>query len=83
MCPTTCLNFFSCMPHRDLFYRDVQLFGKQTVVDRVRITTLLFTILYGLSIGKQLVDDLAATWQLERSDLNVVRDSGSDSSSAQ
>ncbi|KZP17969.1 DNA topoisomerase IV, alpha subunit [Athelia psychrophila] len=37
---------------RDIYYRDVPLFQKQGVVDR-------------------LIDDLAATFELERSDLNV------------
>ena len=39
--------------HRDIYYKDSSLFGKQTVVDRY-------------------VDDLAYTFEVQRSALNVV-----------
>ena len=58
---------------RDIFYRDVQLFRTQRVVDTVSNRR----IDYGSNItdhNSQLVDDVAATFQLERSDLNIVEE---------
>lgn len=56
---------------RDLYYRDAGLFGKQSVVDSVRPRCCR-----GPSsrddLVLQLVDDLAATLQVKRSDLNVA-----------
>ncbi|KAF7983768.1 hypothetical protein HWV62_18968 [Athelia sp. TMB] len=56
---------------RDVYYKDVPLFQKQGVVDRVRgLSENLYEHFFDSYM--QLIDDLAATFELERSDLNVV-----------
>lgn len=56
-----------------MYYKDVELFRSQPTVDRVRL--LDFTEIREDNLFlhfSKLVDDLAATLQLSRSDLSVV-----------
>ena len=55
---------------RDLYYKDVSLFKKQSAVDNVSYIHI-FVIDY-IVYEPQIVDDIAATLALNRSDLNVV-----------
>lgn len=57
---------------RDIFYRSVALFVKQTVVDSVGLVRLACFIFLTISTRLQLVEDIAATLRVRRSDLNVV-----------
>jgi len=56
-------------PSRDIYYNDVQLFKSQKTVDTVSIT--LVSGVKSLKYTLQLVDDLAATLDLDRSFLNI------------
>jgi DNA topoisomerase VI subunit A len=62
-------NLFKC---RDIYYKDVPLFQKQVVVDRVSLYLVIEPVHLLTMVRIQLIDDLAATFELERSDLNVV-----------
>lgn len=58
--------------NRDIYYRHVALFKTQATIDRVSGFELIGMIdLQSLS-DPQLVDDLAATFDVGRADLNVV-----------
>ena len=54
---------------RDIYYKDVPLFKSQKIVDSVKI---LIVFCHSQYLLVQLVDDIAATFDLERSDLNIV-----------
>lgn len=56
---------------RDIFYRNVALFKKQTVVDSVS-PSLAGSITPADVMAEQIVEDIAATLQIRRSELNVV-----------
>ena len=55
--------------HRDVFYKDVPLFKNQRIVDTVKKKYCPLSFFFSLV---QLVDDIAATFELDRSDLNIV-----------
>lgn len=62
---------------RDMYYRNVQLFGKQSVVDTVSLFP--FTCDARICITKlpifQIVDDISCHYNVPRSSLNVVSSS--------
>ncbi len=56
-----------------MYYKDVGLFGSQSTVDRVRLRGFTTFCRENSCLHfSKLVDDLAATLQLSRSDLSVV-----------
>jgi len=56
---------------RDIYYKDIPLFKSQKIVDTVK-TLIVFCHSPFLLFRWQLVDDIAATFELDRSDLNIV-----------
>lgn len=61
---------------RDLYYRDVNLFRKQLAVDTVRSARRSRQVILlhadGIARTSQMIDDIAATLRVRRSDLGVV-----------
>lgn len=71
------------LPSRDIYYKDPQLFGSQTVVDGVgaRVIYALSLSMPDLVLGgpvEQIVEKLAKDASLGRADFNIVRAGPSD-----